>query len=161
VVAARSSYQRSHPDARLEDLLLYVTTQTHSLGAKAALVLGLKMRALEVTRTDNFALRGKTLLAALEEDRQRGLHPFMLVATLGTTASGAIDNLAEIFATASLYPSLWVHVDAAWAGVTLACPEYRERGYLHEINQHAHSFCTNFHKVVDCAFASPVTHSKP
>ena|ERR1700685_184252 len=44
-------------------------------------------------------------------------------------------------------PSLWVHVDAAWAGMSFACPEYREIGYLESINRFAHSFCTNFHKV--------------
>lgn len=45
------------------------------------------------------------------------------------------------------YPSLWVHVDAAWAGVALACPELRQSLYLDDINAFAHSFCTNFHKV--------------
>lgn len=45
-------------------------------------------------------------------------------------------------------PSLWVHIDAAWAGVALSCPENRERSYLKEINEFANSFCTNFHKVM-------------
>ena len=45
------------------------------------------------------------------------------------------------------YPSLWVHVDAAWAGVALSCDEYRKELYLDEINSFANSFCTNFHKV--------------
>ena len=78
MVAARTTYQRNHPDIPLDKLVLYVTTQTHSLGAKAALILGLKLRALEVAHTDHFSLRGVTLQAALEEDKQRGLHPFML-----------------------------------------------------------------------------------
>lgn len=45
------------------------------------------------------------------------------------------------------HPSLWIHVDAAWAGIALCCPEYREKLYLPEINEIATSFCTNFHKV--------------
>jgi len=45
------------------------------------------------------------------------------------------------------YPSMWMHVDAAWAGVTLACPEYRETAQLGGINEYADSVCTNFHKV--------------
>lgn len=45
------------------------------------------------------------------------------------------------------YPSIWLHVDAAWAGVTLACPEFREIAQLDNINKYADSFCTNFHKV--------------
>jgi glutamate/tyrosine decarboxylase-like PLP-dependent enzyme len=43
-------------------------------------------------------------------------------------------------------PSLWLHVDAAWAGVSMACPEYRELCLLDDINKYADSFCTNFHK---------------
>ena len=69
---------REHPDVPAEKLVLYTTTQTHSLGKKAGLVLGLKVRALEVTTEDNYALRGVTLKRALEEDASAGLHPFML-----------------------------------------------------------------------------------
>ena len=45
------------------------------------------------------------------------------------------------------YPSMWLHVDAAWAGVTLACPEYRETSQLPGINEYVDSLCINFHKV--------------
>lgn len=50
-------------------------------------------------------------------------------------------------ATAELYPDFWIHIDAAWAGAALACPEYREPLYLNAINKYAHSFCMNPHKV--------------
>lgn len=43
--------------------------------------------------------------------------------------------------------SIWLHVDAAWAGVALACPELRDTVQLDSINTYADSFCTNFHKV--------------
>jgi aromatic-L-amino-acid decarboxylase len=113
VVAARSLYQREHPDVKLEDLAIYTTTQTHSLGLKAGLVLGLSVRALEVQAEDGFSLRGETLRQALEDDEKQGKRPFILskcsyhdftgirvifsaVATVGTTSSGAIDNIPEI-----------------------------------------------------------------
>ncbi len=85
---------------------------------------------------------------------------------MGTTSSGAIDNVREIkevgksrsrevegSAPANInpvkdHPYLRIHVDAAWAGVAFSCPEYREMGYLAEINDVADSFCTNFHKVI-------------
>lgn len=51
---------------------------THSLGAKAALILGLSFRALEVSRDDAYALRGETLQKALKEDRAAGKIPFIL-----------------------------------------------------------------------------------
>jgi aromatic-L-amino-acid decarboxylase len=77
-------------------LVMYGTTQTHSIGAKAALVLGLNFRAIEVYAKDAYALRGDLLEAALKEDTAKGLVPFLLVATVGSTSSGAIDNLGEI-----------------------------------------------------------------
>ncbi len=77
-VAARSSYQRMHPDTKMEDLVLYATSQTHSLGVKAAMVLGLSYRILPVKKEDNFALRGQTLRSALEEDAELGKKPFIL-----------------------------------------------------------------------------------
>ena len=45
------------------------------------------------------------------------------------------------------HPSIWYHVDSAWAGVAFACPEFRTVGKLDAINKYADSFCTNFHKV--------------
>jgi len=45
------------------------------------------------------------------------------------------------------HPSIWLHVDAAWAGLAFALPEYREKGQLPAVNRFADSFCTSFHKV--------------
>jgi aromatic-L-amino-acid/L-tryptophan decarboxylase len=58
--------------------MIYGTTQTHSLGAKAALILGMQFRALDVTAEDNFSLKGVTLSRALKEDREKGIHPYLL-----------------------------------------------------------------------------------
>lgn len=77
-VAARSRYTRLHPDADLSKLVIYVSSQTHSAGAKAALILGLTYRILDVSLEDDLALRGSTLRAALEEDKATGKHPFIL-----------------------------------------------------------------------------------
>ncbi|KAF8070404.1 pyridoxal phosphate-dependent transferase [Lyophyllum atratum] len=146
VVAARSRYQRDYPEVKMEDLVIYTTTQTHSLGLKAGLVLGLSVRVLQVKLEDQFSLRGETLRDAMEEDEKLGKKPFILIATVGTTSSGAIDNLPEIQQIVKNIPSLWIHIDAAWAGVALSCPEHRERCHLNTINEFATSFCTNFHK---------------
>lgn len=78
VVAARSAYKVNHPETRLEDMVIYTTTQTHSLGVKAAMILGLAIRALDVKAEDNFSLRGETLRAALEDDKEKGRMPFIL-----------------------------------------------------------------------------------
>ena len=78
IVAARSLYIRDHPGTKLEDLVIYTTTQTHSLGSKAGLVLGIQVRAIEVSHDDQLALRGEALRDALEEDIKNGLKPFIL-----------------------------------------------------------------------------------
>lgn len=80
VVAARALYMRDHPDARLEDLVIYTTTQTHSLGSKAALVLGLQVRPIEVKQEHGFALREDALRSTLESDAKIGRKPFILSA---------------------------------------------------------------------------------
>ncbi|KAF5317274.1 hypothetical protein D9611_004044 [Ephemerocybe angulata] len=146
VVAARSRYQAAHPETKMEDLVIYATTQTHSLGAKAAVVLGLQIRTIEVEWKDSYCLRGDGLRAAFEADEKLGRKPFILIGTVGTTSSGAVDNISEIAQVLKEYPDVWLHIDAAWAGVALACPEYREALYLPQINEAATSFCTNFHK---------------
>ncbi|KAI0643877.1 aromatic-L-amino-acid decarboxylase [Trametes meyenii] len=145
-VAARARYLRAHPDARLEDLVIYTTTQTHSLGVKAGLVLGLAVRALEVKAEDEYGLRGETLCAALADDSAKGKRPFVLIGTVGTTSSGAVDDLEEIGEVLKDHPSIWLHVDSAWAGVAMACPEFRAYGRLAAINRYAESYGTNFHK---------------
>ncbi|KAI0783433.1 pyridoxal phosphate-dependent transferase [Abortiporus biennis] len=145
IVAARSAYTKKHPGVKHEDLIIYTTTQTHSLGTKAALVLGLQCRALQVKAEDEFGLRGDTLKQAIEEDTKQGKHPFVIIATIGTTSSGAIDRLNEIGEVVK-GSSLWVHVDAAWAGVTLSCPEFRDIAQLDYINKYGDSLCVNFHK---------------
>ena len=127
-------------------LIVYGTTQTHSIASKAAMMLGLQFRALEVRREDAYGLRGATLQAALDEDHARGMIPFLLVATYGTTSSCAVDNLAEIVPIVERDPDLWLHIDAAYAGVTLALPEERPQETLDAINRGADSFGTNLHK---------------
>ncbi|GAA5867568.1 hypothetical protein JCM8547_001222 [Rhodosporidiobolus lusitaniae] len=167
-VAARERFLRLHPGTPASELVILATTQTHSLAAKAALILGLGFHAIETKKEDDWALRGKGLRRELEKLEKEGKKPFILTATLGSTSTGAIDNLPEITAVTADYPSLFLHVDAAWAGVFLSLPECQEECYLSALNAVAspaaiakamqegegaicaggevHSFCTNLHK---------------
>ncbi|WFD27924.1 hypothetical protein MNAN1_002932 [Malassezia nana] len=129
----------------LPRLVLYCTEQTHSSARKAAQILGLTCRVLPVYRHDAYALRGATLRDALARDQEAGLVPFYLVATYGTTNTCAIDALAELADARRDAPLLWLHVDAAYGGVALSVPEYRD-AHLAAINAHVDSFSTNLHK---------------
>lgn len=79
-VAARERFRAlpANAEAPLDQLVLYVTTETHSLGLKAGRVLGLQVRALQVRAEDKYALRGTVLRQALEEDKAAGRRPFLL-----------------------------------------------------------------------------------
>ncbi|KAL1756735.1 pyridoxal phosphate-dependent transferase [Schizophyllum commune] len=145
-VAARNTYMDSHPEARHEDLIMLCTTQTHSLALKAGRVLGLAVRTIDVDAKDAYGLRGEGLAQAIADEQAKGHRPFFLIATIGTTSSGAIDNVAEIREVVSGHPDIWLHVDAAWAGVALSLPEEREQLFLADINSAAKSLCINFHK---------------
>jgi aromatic-L-amino-acid/L-tryptophan decarboxylase len=55
--------------------MVYCTTQTHSSGRKAGLVLGISVHAVPVSAEDNFAVRGHALKQAIEEDVKNGKKP--------------------------------------------------------------------------------------
>ncbi|KAL8764086.1 MAG: hypothetical protein Q9194_007178, partial [Teloschistes cf. exilis] len=57
--------------------------------------------------------------------RKEGLEPFYVTATLGTTSTCAVDRFEEITEVLKDEPSIWVHVDAAYAGNALVCEEYQ------------------------------------
>ena len=78
IVAARERYLSLYPDVSVDKLVIYVTTQTHSLGSKSGLILGLPVHAIEVRAEDNYSLRGQDLRETLERDRMEGKHPFII-----------------------------------------------------------------------------------
>ncbi|XP_066540804.1 histidine decarboxylase [Hoplias malabaricus] len=103
-------------------LIAYASDQAHSSVEKAGLITLVKIRFLETD--EKFSLRGETLIRAIQEDRRRGLLPVMLCATLGSTGVCSFDRLDELGPICSR-EGLWLHVDAAYAGSALLCPELR------------------------------------
>lgn len=69
-------------------------------------------------------LRGDALREAVRKDKAAGLVPCYVVATLGTTGTGAFDALDEL-GEVCREEGLWLHVDAAYAGTAFVCEEYR------------------------------------
>jgi aromatic-L-amino-acid decarboxylase len=78
----------------------------------------------------------------IQQDRQAGLVPCFVCATVGTTSSNAIDPLAQIGPICH-EEGLWLHVDSAMSGTAALCPEYR---YLQDGLEWADSYCFNPHK---------------
>ena len=106
--------------ARLgEDLsggVLYASDETHHCVAKAARLAGFPRAALRLLPTDaRLRLLPEALEAALREDRAAGRRPFLVVANVGTTNTGAVDPLPELARIARAH-GLWLHADAAYGG---------------------------------------------
>lgn len=98
------------------DGTLYVSDQAHHSVHKAALVAGFPAaRVREVATDERFEMRLDALRDAIAADRRAGLRPFLVVASAGTTNTGAVDDLAALVELAA-DEGLWLHVDAAYGG---------------------------------------------
>ncbi|HEY4589026.1 MAG TPA: aminotransferase class I/II-fold pyridoxal phosphate-dependent enzyme [Thermoanaerobaculia bacterium] len=103
--------------------VIYASDQAHHSVAKGAILAGFpEGNVREVPTDDLFRLRPDALEALIEEDRRRGLTPFLIVASAGTTNTGAIDPLPEIADLAERH-KLWLHVDGAYGGCFLLTGE--------------------------------------
>jgi aromatic-L-amino-acid/L-tryptophan decarboxylase len=93
--------------------VLVVSEHAHSVGEKAARLLGLELR--KVPTDDEFRMRPDLLGA---EDA------CAVVATVGTTGMASVDPVPEI-AERCAAAGTWLHVDAAYAGAAAILPELR------------------------------------
>jgi aromatic-L-amino-acid decarboxylase len=124
-------------------LVVYASEEAHSSVGKAALLAGFGKEYLRLLPTDaQGALRLDALESALAEDRAASLRPAAILATVGTTATTAIDPVAGIAALAERFGA-WLHIDAALAGTAMILPEVR---HLWEGVERADSLVLNPHK---------------
>ncbi|MCL4188968.1 MAG: aspartate aminotransferase family protein [Rhodobacteraceae bacterium] len=106
-------------------LRLYATAETHSSVDKAARVAGIGQANLVRVPTDaDLAMDAGALAAAIAADRAAGLQPAGVILCAGGTSVGAFDRIGECVAVARA-AGLPAHVDAAWAGSAMICPEFR------------------------------------
>jgi len=138
-------------------LVAYVSTQTHSCVEKAVKIAGLGRQNLRQIKVDErFAMRPDALARQIALDRQAGLTPCFVCATIGTTSSNALDQLPEIGRICRA-EGLWFHVDGAMCGTAALCPEFR---YIQDGLELADSYAFNPHKWMftnfdcDCFFVA-------
>ncbi|NHB77269.1 pyridoxal phosphate-dependent decarboxylase family protein [Rhodobacter calidifons] len=106
-------------------LRFYASAETHSSVDKAIRVAGIGQRNLVKVPTDaTRAMTGAALAAAIAADRAAGLVPAGVILCAGGTSVGAFDRIADCVAVAQA-EGLPTHVDAAWAGSAMICPEFR------------------------------------
>jgi aromatic-L-amino-acid decarboxylase len=129
---------------------VYVSAETHSSLAKAVRVAGLGEEALRVVPFEPGTLRmsASAFAEMLAVDESDGLVPTLVCPTVGTTGTGSVDPVRAVAAAAREH-GVWVHVDAAWAGVAALCPEHRS---VVDGVDLVDSFCTDAHKWLFTAF---------
>jgi glutamate/tyrosine decarboxylase-like PLP-dependent enzyme len=103
----------------LENVTVYFSDQAHSSLEKALRVIGLPAaNARKLASDSNFRLPKDQLSRRVEEDRRAGKHPFCVIASAGTTNTGAIDPLRELSALCR-QEDLWLHVDGAYGAAAV------------------------------------------
>lgn len=105
--------------------VFYASAEAHHSLDKSAGLLGIGRRALRRIAVDeNLRLDPARLEDAIEQDLAAGLKPFCVVATAGTTSSGAIDDL-PLLADVCRRHDLWFHVDGAYGGAAILSDRHR------------------------------------
>jgi aromatic-L-amino-acid/L-tryptophan decarboxylase len=119
---AREDGVRTAPPMRI-----YASEDAHDTNDRAADMLGLGHASVRHIPTDDeYRVRVDALRSAIAEDRAAGIRPIAVIAVAGTTATGAIDPLAEI-AEICADRGLWFHVDGAYGAPAAMVPELRSR----------------------------------
>ncbi|RIV36939.1 aspartate aminotransferase family protein [Micromonospora radicis] len=123
---------------------VYTSTEAHSSVEKAARIAGLGAEGVRLVEVDpqSRAMSPVALRAAIEADRAAGVVPALVVATVGTTSTTAIDPLPQIGPICAEH-GVFLHVDAAYAGAAAVCPELR---FGHAGLEYADSYCFDPHK---------------
>jgi len=108
--------------ADLAGVRVYCSEHAHSSVDKAVILLGLGQQALTRIPADaEFRMQAALLAEAIRADRAAGVIPLAVVATVGSTSSTSVDPVDAI-ARICEHERVWLHVDAAYAGVAAMVP---------------------------------------
>lgn len=122
---------------------IYCSEHAHSSVDKAVILLGFGHSTLvKIPADDQFRMRPEALEAAIYEDRRAGRTPMAVVATVGTTSTTSVDPVAAL-ADICARERMWLHVDAAYAGVCAMVPGWE---WILEGVARADSLVLNPHK---------------
>jgi len=145
LVALITARDRSIADlgVSIDRLTVYASEEANSSVPKGARLAGVRPGQVRLIPTDDqAAMRMDALEAAMARDREAGLVPCCVVATVGTTGSTGIDPVATI-GSLCRETGLWLHIDAAFAGSAAILPEMR---WVLEGADQADSLVFNPHK---------------
>lgn len=111
--------------AAIEKSVVYMSPHLHHCNDKALRIIGLEdviIRRLELD--SNSKIIAENLSEKIQKDKKEGLNPFLVIASAGTTDTGAVDPLEEI-GTIATDNKLWYHIDAAYGGFFILSEKVR------------------------------------
>lgn len=102
-----------------QKIVIYLSEQAHHCIDKALHIVGLGQIVKHYLPLDaDFRIQADTLASLIQQDKKAGLMPWLVMATAGTTNTGAVDPLSELGDIAKAN-HLWFHIDAAYGGFFL------------------------------------------
>ncbi len=111
---------------RINKSVIYMSPQAHHCIPKALKIIGLEDIIIRYTRMDKHSrMDVNDLNTKINKDRRQGLHPFLVIATAGTTDTGAVDPLMKI-GNIAVENNLWYHIDAAYGGFFILADQKKE-----------------------------------
>jgi aromatic-L-amino-acid decarboxylase len=148
MTALAAARERALPGARHDGvsgrtLALYCSREVHYSVVRAAELLGIGsgwVRALPID--EQRRLRAEEVAAAIDADRREGVVPMAVVASAGTTLTGAVDPIDEL-ADVCAERSVWLHVDGAYGLPAARTPS---AGHLFAGLERADSAALDAHK---------------
>lgn len=112
---------------KIKKAVIYLTQQVHHSVQKAIRIAGLGECILRYVEMDNrYRMNTVHLKKTIAQDKKNGLLPFLVIASAGTTDTGAIDPLPEISVIAKK-ENLWFHIDAAYGGFFVLTNEGKKK----------------------------------
>jgi aromatic-L-amino-acid/L-tryptophan decarboxylase len=111
----------------VKDAVVYFTEQVHHCIHKALHITGLDgaMHRI-ISMNSRYQMDTEALRDTMARDKRDGLRPFLVVATAGTTDTGAIDPLDQIADLCSEHEA-WFHIDAAYGGFFVLLNQLKEK----------------------------------
>lgn len=140
--ARRAALPNSRKEGLGKDAVIYCSKESHYSNIRAAEILGFGSDSLRLIDIDEcHRMRSNELELAIERDLANGITPVAIIATAGTTLTGAIDPIGEIARIAKRY-GVWLHIDGAY-GIPAAGTE---KASLFNGIEHADSITVDAHK---------------
>jgi len=102
---------------------IYTSDQAHSSAEKAAIALGIgEENVVRISSDNEFRMDINSLGNKISRDRQNGLQPMAVVATVGTTSTASVDPVPQI-ASVCRENKMWLHIDGAYGAGFAILPE--------------------------------------